>query len=297
MDSRYQMSPILAGGQERDGRDDGREGAVDVVDEAVSPERSLSEQYTTYFNKHSARASHQRVLQDEPTDYQGGMIQHDGSPSEAGFDDADHEIISPRKRASWLRWWKVELIACIISVLAFIALIIVLVHFNNRPQSNIGLPQDFQLNTLIAQLSTIIRVAFMVPVAAAISQENWLWASGSGGRSRFEDLQLTDSASRGSFGSLVFLYKRRKRYLACIGAIISVLSLVFSTFTQQLISLELAANDETLGNIPRIQVYNFAVTDSINGRKCLPAWNVTFAYPQTLYLQVPRICKGTPRAR
>ena len=42
---------------------------------------------------------------------------------------------------------------------------------------DVGLPSGLTLNGLIALLSTIARVALMVPVASVLSQEVWLWLS------------------------------------------------------------------------------------------------------------------------
>jgi hypothetical protein len=57
----------------------------------------------------------------------------------------------------------------------------------------------------------------MVPVGSAMSQEVWLWFSSVAHKdtcpSRFLDLNISDAASRGAWGSLVFLFVARKRFV------------------------------------------------------------------------------------
>jgi hypothetical protein len=47
------------------------------------------------------------------------------------------------------------------------------------------------------------------------------------------------------------------RFAACLGCLITILSLGYSTFTQQLISIELlpTANTTSPGNLPRSEAY------------------------------------------
>lgn len=56
----------------------------------------------------------------------------------------------------------------------------------------------------------------MVPVGSAMSQEVWLWFSNtwriSACYARLRELELSDVASRGAWGSLLFLFRARTRY-------------------------------------------------------------------------------------
>jgi hypothetical protein len=104
--------------------------------------------------------------------------------------------------------------------MSFTALAIVLRHYEGRSLDEINLPRSLQLGAVVAALSTVTKVALMVPVASALSQDSWLWASRfqqrSLGHSCLKDFDLTDNASRGPWGSVLFLLKARRRQVSPI---------------------------------------------------------------------------------
>jgi hypothetical protein len=112
-------------------------------------------------------------------------------------------------------WWKYELLASAISIGSLVALVIFVSYYDGRPLQDIDLPKSLQLSTIVAALSTMMRVALSMPITSALSQDAWLWFSDSKQRSsrysRLIDLNLTDDASRGPWGSLKFLAKARRR--------------------------------------------------------------------------------------
>jgi hypothetical protein len=118
-------------------------------------------------------------------------------------------------RSSFLRWWLPEIFASILSVVSLLSIVIVLRHYDGQGLNDLNLPKSITLNGLIAAIATLNRVALMVPVGSAMSQEVWLWFSSANQRetcqSRFRDLNLSDDASRGVWGSLVFLFVARRR--------------------------------------------------------------------------------------
>lgn len=65
----------------------------------------------------------------------------------------------------------------------------------------VNLPSSLDLNGLIALLSTVNWVVFMVPVASVLSQEVWTWLyeskAGPRRRRQLRDLELSD-ATRGA---------------------------------------------------------------------------------------------------
>ncbi|KAF4888369.1 hypothetical protein CGCF415_v009030 [Colletotrichum fructicola] len=69
-------------------------------------------------------------------------------------------------------WWQ-EILWCIISLIAFAALVLVLKEFNQKPLPR--WPSGITLNTIIAALSTIARTAFLIPVSEGLSQSKWAW--------------------------------------------------------------------------------------------------------------------------
>jgi len=120
-------------------------------------------------------------------------------------------------RSSFLRWWLPEIFASILSVASLASIVIVLGHYNGQGLNDLNLPNSLTLNGIIAAIATLNRVALMVPVGSAMSQEAWLWFSSASQRgtcrSRFRDLNLSDDASRGAWGSLVFLFVARRRFV------------------------------------------------------------------------------------
>lgn len=131
---------------------------------------------------------------------------HNGSTNNAPFNSKPCE-------SSFFRWWLFELLASVISIASLISLVLVLRHYSGRGLQELDLPYSLTLNGIVAAISTVNRVALMVPVGAAMSQEAWLWFSRQKGvcRSRLADLEDSDAASRGAWGSFLFLCKARRR--------------------------------------------------------------------------------------
>lgn len=123
----------------------------------------------------------------------------------------------PQHKTHIFGWWKYELIASVISIAAIMTLALVVRRFEGVPIEDIYLPKSLQLSAIVAALSTVARVSLLVPVASAVSQDSWLWMSNPSQlkncHSRLKDIEVTDNASRGPFGSLLFLFKARKRFV------------------------------------------------------------------------------------
>lgn len=122
-------------------------------------------------------------------------------------------------RTSLFLWWSPEILSSTISLGCLVATVAVLRHYDGRGIQDLNLPYSLTLNGIVAAISTINRVALMVPVASALSQEAWLWFAPSRhavtgpARGQLRDLELSDAASRGAWGSLIFLLKARRRYV------------------------------------------------------------------------------------
>lgn len=118
---------------------------------------------------------------------------------------------------SAIRWWLPEILCSVVSILSFISTVIVAHVYNGKNSQDLGLPDGLSLNGLISILSTINRAALMVPVGSVMSQELWLWLSSKrrrkGHHALLGDLEKSDAASRGAWGSLVFLLRPNGRYL------------------------------------------------------------------------------------
>ena len=121
-------------------------------------------------------------------------------------------------RSSFLRWWFLEIVASVISVASLLSTVVVLRCYDGIGLNDLNLPKQLTLNGIVAAIATLNRVALMVPVGSAMSQEVWLWFSSAAHKdgtcqTRFLDLDLSDNASRGAWGSLVFLFTARRRFV------------------------------------------------------------------------------------
>ena len=113
---------------------------------------------------------------------------------------------------SIFRRWLPELFASLLSIASLASLIAVLRHYQGQGIHDLHLPSSLTLNGLVAILSTLTRASLMVPVGSAISQDVWLWLSKAQRDSgKLQNLEFSDAASRGSWGSLIFLVRARTR--------------------------------------------------------------------------------------
>lgn len=170
-----------------------------------------------------------------------------------------HMTVSPagiERRPSWLARlnldsWAWELTAaglclCILSTIAGI-----LLAYNDRPVPL--LPDTLTINSIISFLASLAKANLMVVLAAAIRQEKWLWFV-----KKPRPLDTVDSfeeASRGPYGSLRLILAYRGRFVsstfvtnpanilnnsprALLAALVTILSLSFEPFIQQLVTAE-----------------------------------------------------------
>lgn len=132
-------------------------------------------------------------------------------------DRSPHSIIKSRKFAPMWNWrW--EILGFLGTILAIVAIIIVLVHYNRKPSPS--WPYQITLNTLVSVFSTLLKAMMMFAVAECeflfrnqglvtdtnqgISQLKWIWFKKP--RS-LTDLTVFENASRGPWGSICLLFK------------------------------------------------------------------------------------------
>ena len=115
------------------------------------------------------------------------------------------------KKFPELRWWLPEILTSILSLVSFISLVVLVWHYQGQSLDDLRLPGSLTLNGLVSVIATINKAALMIPVGSIMSQEVWLWLSKR--RGRLADLELSDAASRGAWGSAKFLLRPRKRFL------------------------------------------------------------------------------------
>ncbi|KAK0836322.1 hypothetical protein LTR03_013789 [Friedmanniomyces endolithicus] len=185
-----------------------------------------------------------------------------GSNSDSSNSIKRNELWWDRKRTAD-RLWLYELLGALGSLACFAALVAVLRRSEGKEQSR-WLYNKLTLNGLIALLSTFIRASMMFSVGACLSQMKWNHFSsqssqGSSGR-RLEDLNTFDEASRGPFGSLKLLFAWTRPHLGLIGALITIFTLAFDAFAQEVVILQFqnvsGVNGTTVGQVARSETYD-----------------------------------------
>ncbi|KAL7627276.1 hypothetical protein AAE478_001465 [Parahypoxylon ruwenzoriense] len=154
--------------------------------------------------------------------------------------DENRPALERHKEVSVLRWWYLEIIGGLVALASLAAEVGILLRYDGKPAAT--WPSTvLTLNGLIAILATVCRAGFMLPVAASLSQARWIRFSGPGQRGyhRLDDFQLFDEASRGSWGSAQLLWRFKFAHIGCLGAALTILSLAFSAFSQQLLTIQI----------------------------------------------------------
>ncbi|KAJ5552318.1 hypothetical protein N7494_001696 [Penicillium frequentans] len=128
--------------------------------------------------------------------------------------------------------WFYESIAVCFSIASFIAIFCTLLVYNQ--QKTPKLPSGLTLNTVVSILATCSKSSLLYIVGECIGQLRWI----SFGRysKPLSDVQAYDSASRGPWGSLIMLLKDKGYSLASLGALVTVLGLLFDPFVQQILT-------------------------------------------------------------
>jgi len=105
--------------------------------------------------------------------------------------------------------WLAEIICWIISVGCLIGLAFLLRAYENDEVPNWD--YHLTLNTVIALFATVAKVLLMRPVTECISQLKWVYFADKS--HSLGDFESFDDASRGEYGSLLFLGKLPRMYL------------------------------------------------------------------------------------
>jgi hypothetical protein len=103
--------------------------------------------------------------------------------------------------------WLVEIAAMAISSASLAIIVVLLQQYNGYPQFRWHV---LTLNAVISALATIVRIGFVVPVAASLAQWKWKWFSKR--PKPLVDFQTLDKADRGSVGSLMLIWRTRSWY-------------------------------------------------------------------------------------
>ncbi|KID94384.1 hypothetical protein MAJ_09661, partial [Metarhizium majus ARSEF 297] len=132
----------------------------------------------------------------------------------------------PKVKPFW-KVWMLEMACILLSFSTLILIVMVLSKFDQ--QSVPDLPLKVTLNTMLSLLVTLTKAAFMFPVSIAISRAQWSWFLQ---QRPLYDFHVFDQASRGTWGSLVLLWRIRGSHFIALGAILMVVSTMTSPVTQ-----------------------------------------------------------------
>lgn len=163
------------------------------------------------------------------------ISQDDKQTSSLPRRDLQHRI----KEMGW--WWEIGAIA--VSFICMVLIVSILFTMDGKPLRTWKLP--IQPNSLVAVFSTIAKSTLIVPVAECTGQ---LKCDYFHDRPRkVHHMKTFDGASRGPWGALVLLYRTRgSSALAAFASVVTILTLAFDPFTQQVI--EVHSQDAVLLN-------------------------------------------------
>lgn len=112
------------------------------------------------------------------------------------------EQLLVQSQTRWGASWTLEILGCVTAIVAFVAIVVVLVYYDGRPMPQ--WPYGITLNALVAVLSTVMKATMAFTLTESLSQLKWSWFSGG---NKLSDLALLDAASRGVLGALVVLFR------------------------------------------------------------------------------------------
>ncbi|KAK1757953.1 hypothetical protein QBC47DRAFT_294486, partial [Echria macrotheca] len=134
---------------------------------------------------------------------------HGERPQSSGSCDTlvGPESAQQRRRARMqMSWWLPEILSQVGGILCLLAIILLLWYFNGKPPPNWQL--GITLNTVLAFLTSLAKVAFLVPIVEGLGQLKWMWFSTRRHRPLI-DMQVFDEATRGGWGGVKLLFRFR----------------------------------------------------------------------------------------
>ena len=102
-----------------------------------------------------------------------------------------------------------EIVTLLVGFAAVASIIGVIARFNGRALPE--WPYQITLNALIALLATVANATMSITLSSGISQSKWIRFKQA--NKPLSDVEVFDEASRGSWGALKLLVKRRGGYV------------------------------------------------------------------------------------
>lgn len=124
-------------------------------------------------------------------------------------------------------WYLWEVGGVILSAACIVTIVALLIWLDGKklprwgfttPEKTVGnktIPEkrvDIALNSVISWISTIGKIAILIPITKGLGQLKWVWFSES--ERRLDDLEKFDSATRGLTGSAKLLWRLKGQYVA-----------------------------------------------------------------------------------
>ncbi|KPM35255.1 hypothetical protein AK830_g11323 [Neonectria ditissima] len=185
----------------------------------------------------------------------------------------DTQQIRRRPLLRTLKLWVRELLSLLLSLVSFLAIIILLRAYKDTTLSSWKLP--ISINAVVAILSALFRGGLAAPITEGMSQLKWIWFSQR--PQSLADMEQYDQVSRGglvaSFLMIARQFVRRHRsYLAGLGAFIFLATLAADPFSQaSLDSYSCLRPTRGPASIPKANHYTafgthvFALENAIDG--------------------------------
>ncbi|GME55774.1 hypothetical protein GTA08_BOTSDO13905 [Neofusicoccum parvum] len=175
-------------------------------------------------------------------------IEHfDGNPNIPPYESIaeDPEYKRGRKRRAppkwthlidrWNEWWVGEIIAALLSLGCLAVVIYILVDIGSDGKRLSDWTLSISPNSMVSTFITASRFLMLFVVAECIGQLRWIYYQA--GPRPLDELEVFDSASRGAFGSVLFVLRMKARALmATLGALIVIVALAMDPFAQQILS-------------------------------------------------------------
>ncbi|KAH6677942.1 hypothetical protein F5X68DRAFT_278076 [Plectosphaerella plurivora] len=145
----------------------------------------------------------------------------------------------PRER-SVFTWWSFEILSLIASAACLAGMVALLAVYDDQPQRS-WKSSAVTLNGVVAFLATMCRTFLMVAISAALAQGKWnqLTSRNDGSVHRLRDWLVFDDAAKGPWGSAQLIWRFKGFHIACVGALLTIISLAFGLFAQQLLDVEI----------------------------------------------------------
>ncbi|KAJ9613578.1 hypothetical protein H2200_003520 [Cladophialophora chaetospira] len=130
--------------------------------------------------------------------------------------------------------WDGEITALLFSLACSIAIVVVLLVYDNRPTPKLS--KGITLNAIVSVLATASKAALLFTTSSCLGQLKWIWFKGEKARS-LSHAQTFDDASRGPLGALELFGSAPRKSVASLGAMLTLLALAYDPFVQQVINI------------------------------------------------------------